>query len=624
MAKRTTFGNTWWGKAWVTAMEKIDYNTNRLPRGRRYANNGSVREIKISEGNVKAKVKGSRPSPYKIDIELPKFTEKQIKEIEGIINDNPALCSMLSIGQLPEGILSLLDSHKIHLFPNSWNDVQSDCSCPDWANPCKHLAAVYYIIANEVDKNPFIVFNLRGVPTERLISAAGIHDEQSHDQWEKYKEKFVPFDSVDMKEYYCSISAIPDLTFKPLDIGLMFLLLQDNPLFYRDGNLKEILSGIYKTVVGKIDTQFLIEDEDEGLLRDNDVYLSYNSNNVLQTFITPPDDLPSELDYKTDVNKVPIIDEKKFAIKYKEHNGCNVTFYKLVAYLANHPDPSECSTSLKFLKYTVSLSMALIRAAAFIPEVFAYSKDEFTIRYVPLINDEHIRNAIDYQAHLMPINVAYNQKAKTLLTRQGAYDILCWTITTLIHNLLTEMYSRISDTLLDTFTKGEVFKVTTFQQSNTAKSITDWLENLSIRKKDISPLIRIEMKEDDEFEVNVDIHNKALPSSPIIPLSQIFGKQKQLYSQPIDVVRTDILKQLVIASMHMPELKGILESKGLRPSIVTLQDMANIIGKVHTVFEILGISIVIPKGLRDLAKPRLFLKASTKSGSTAVSYISLN
>ncbi|KJU84690.1 SWF/SNF family helicase [Candidatus Magnetobacterium bavaricum] len=624
MAKRATFGNTWWGKAWVTAMEKIDYNTNRLPRGRRYANNGSVREIKISEGNVKAKVKGSRPSPYKIDIELPKFTEKQIKEIEGIIHDNPALCSMLSIGQLPEGILSLLDSHKIHLFPSSWNDVQSNCSCPDWANPCKHLAAVYYIIANEIDKNPFIVFNLRGMPTERLISAAGIHDEQTHDHWDRYKERFVPFASTDMKDHYCSISEIPELTFKSLDIGLMFLLLQDNPLFYKDGNLKEILNGIYKTVVSKVDTYFLIEDEDEYVMRNNDIYLSYNSNDVLQAFITPPDNLPSEFNNNTTIQKVPSVDEKKFSINYKEHNGCTIPFDKLVGYLANHPDPSECSASLKFLKYTVALSMALIRAAAFVPEIFAYSKDEFIVRYVPLINDEYIRVAIDYQAHLMPINVAYFQKEKTLLTRQGAYDILCWTITTLIHSLLAEGHRYTLDNLLDTFTKGGIFKVTTFQQSNTAKSITDWLENLSIRKKDISPLIRIEFKEDDEFEVNVDIHNKALPSSPIIPLSQIFGKQKQLYSQPINVVRTDILKQLVIASMHMPELKGILESKGLRPSIVTLQDMANIIGKVRTVFDILGINIVIPKGLRDLAKPRLSLKASVKSGSTAVSYISLN
>jgi len=89
-------------------MERIDYNTNRLPRGRRYANNGSVRTIDIKEGEISAKVQGSMPRPYNIKINLKRFNNSQAKRIREIIESNPAIASKLSLGKLPEALLTLL------------------------------------------------------------------------------------------------------------------------------------------------------------------------------------------------------------------------------------------------------------------------------------------------------------------------------------------------------------------------------------------------------------------------------------------------------------------------------------------------------------------------------------
>ena len=178
MAVRRTFGKTWWGNIWVEAMERIDYNTNRLPRGRTYARNGNVLDIDIENGQVLAKVQGSRPRPYDVKINLKKFSPKEIAKIKEIIASNPAIASELSLGKLPESLLSILEMEKLFILPQSWDDISADCSCPDWANPCKHLAAVYYILANEIDKNPFLIFNLRGVSTEELVEAAGLSTEE--------------------------------------------------------------------------------------------------------------------------------------------------------------------------------------------------------------------------------------------------------------------------------------------------------------------------------------------------------------------------------------------------------------------------------------------------------------
>jgi len=151
------FGNTWWGAKWLDALINTDYS-NRLPRGKRYARNGSVQSIIFAKQNVEAKVSGSRPRPYSVNLTLKPFSKAEKDKLLNIVTDNPLYLSALLTRQLPTELLDECKQLNIKLFPDRWKDISANCSCPDWASCCKHIAAVIYLIANEIDKNPFMVF----------------------------------------------------------------------------------------------------------------------------------------------------------------------------------------------------------------------------------------------------------------------------------------------------------------------------------------------------------------------------------------------------------------------------------------------------------------------------------
>ena len=169
----TKYGKTWWGEQWLGALKHIDYS-NRLPRGASYARNGMVREI-LFEGNIiMAKVAGSRPTPYREKITLHKFTNTEIDKLISLISEQPVILSKLFNRQLDESLAQMAEKAGLQLFPQKWSDLKMDCSCPDWAVPCKHLAAVIYKTSMEIDNNPFLVFSLHGIDLMAELKKRGI------------------------------------------------------------------------------------------------------------------------------------------------------------------------------------------------------------------------------------------------------------------------------------------------------------------------------------------------------------------------------------------------------------------------------------------------------------------
>lgn len=169
----TKYGRTWWGMQWLGALKNIDYS-NRLPRGASYAKNGMVQEIKFNENVIHAKVCGSSSTPYSVNIKLPRFNENQIDKLIDIIISQPVVLSKLLNRQLDIELSSMAGNAGMRLFPRSWTDLRMDCSCPDWAVPCKHLAAVIYKTSMEIDNNPFLVFSLHGVNLLDELKSCGL------------------------------------------------------------------------------------------------------------------------------------------------------------------------------------------------------------------------------------------------------------------------------------------------------------------------------------------------------------------------------------------------------------------------------------------------------------------
>lgn len=168
-SKRGTFGESWWAKRWIQVLESFNIGA-RLGRGRRYARSGQVLTINIEKGRVTASVQGSRSTPYSIDIRLKPLTRNEWKQFINVLNKQPYFTAMLINGNMPDEIEEVFKKAKLSLFPTRSGDLKTDCSCPDWSNPCKHIAAVYYLLGEEFDRNPFFIFTLRGMERDELLS----------------------------------------------------------------------------------------------------------------------------------------------------------------------------------------------------------------------------------------------------------------------------------------------------------------------------------------------------------------------------------------------------------------------------------------------------------------------
>src|SRR3712207_37388 len=167
---RGAFGQSWWAKRWIAVLETFGWG-NRLTRGRSYARSGQVLNIEIEAGRVRAKVQGSRPTPYKVKIEIPPLTDDQWERAIDAMGQQAIFAAKLLAGEMPQNIEEAFVAAGVPLFPQSARDIATDCSCPDVANPCKHIAAVYYLLGERFDEDPFLIFQLRGRTRDQIVQA---------------------------------------------------------------------------------------------------------------------------------------------------------------------------------------------------------------------------------------------------------------------------------------------------------------------------------------------------------------------------------------------------------------------------------------------------------------------
>ena len=171
-SKRGSFGQSWWAKRWIGVLESFDIGA-RLGRGRSYARNGQVLSIDIAEGEVKAKVQGSRPQPYSVTIAVEELTPRHWDRLVEALSGQALFVAKLLAGEMPQDIEQVFEAAKLSLFPRKQEDLKTACSCPDWSNPCKHVAAVYYLLGEEFDRDPFLLFRLRGLGRDELLQRLG-------------------------------------------------------------------------------------------------------------------------------------------------------------------------------------------------------------------------------------------------------------------------------------------------------------------------------------------------------------------------------------------------------------------------------------------------------------------
>jgi uncharacterized Zn finger protein len=169
-SKRGAIGEQWWSQRFIAVLESYGMS-GRLQRGRSYARRGQVIEFALTAGRVTARVQGSRPSPYHVSIGVRPLTPAQWRTVEGRLAAQALFRARLLAGEMPAEIEEIFASCGTPLFPQSASDLEMACNCPDWGVPCKHLAAVCYVLAEAFDTDPFAMLAWRGQGRAELLTA---------------------------------------------------------------------------------------------------------------------------------------------------------------------------------------------------------------------------------------------------------------------------------------------------------------------------------------------------------------------------------------------------------------------------------------------------------------------
>jgi len=168
-SRRGAFVESWWAERWVAALERL-MAPARLARGRRYARAGQVLSLSEQTGTVLAQVQGSRRTPYRVTIGLAPLSDAAWERVIAALARRPDLAASLLAGEMPHDIDEVFAKARASLFPTAPNHLRLHCTCPDWVDVCKHVGATCYLLGEQLDEDPFLLFRLRGRGQDEVMA----------------------------------------------------------------------------------------------------------------------------------------------------------------------------------------------------------------------------------------------------------------------------------------------------------------------------------------------------------------------------------------------------------------------------------------------------------------------
>lgn len=164
-------GTTWWGQRWIAALEQVlAADAGRLARGKTYARAGRAHDLVVAQGTVTAQVTGTRSEPYAVTITLAQLSEDVWQQAIARMAHEAQFTAELLADQMPRRIDEVFVAVGASLFPKSRSDLETSCTCPDWGDPCKHVAATHFLLGEAFDADPFLLFELRGRPRASVLA----------------------------------------------------------------------------------------------------------------------------------------------------------------------------------------------------------------------------------------------------------------------------------------------------------------------------------------------------------------------------------------------------------------------------------------------------------------------
>ncbi|MDR1558015.1 MAG: DEAD/DEAH box helicase [Tannerellaceae bacterium] len=598
-----SFGNTWWGQQWLGALNRIDH-ANRLPRGKSYANKGAVTSIQIKENRIEAKVQGTSINPYKVNIVVPPYYEEQTSVFIDAIRVNPLVLPKLLNRELPQELMSIAEQSGIQIFPSSWRDIKLNCSCPDEAVPCKHLAAVIYIIANEIDKNPFLVFKLHNFDILEHLK-----DMESHLRTEEKQpvlnlydiavEKQYPAEAVINKEAYeqLDFSVIPELTKQIVS------LYPPKTLFF-NGDFQTLLAYHYKTKIKNF----------EKMPWTADISDFHPVRNSRITLCLPQPGTPY-IQYQYAYEEAKTIGLTELCVLLNETPAKRILNY------------SPCFSALY---YVFHYCKQLVRQGALLPQLIENDDCSYRIRWIPALINKHVKTVFDVLLQITPPDVCRleikNKRGKTISENYLPMDenlkALCALFLDFFFKSEESPKSRLGSESAVThnvkvaelfFCPGAQF-FDAFTEKEIPNSIQLWLNRFNIARKEYAPVLAIDEFES-HFDCNVLVESKENSLEAPVPLREFMSDVSHLPQQ------LELIKDLAMLAEYMPGLNELIASSGKTPVRFDNATVVEMLEKTLPALELFGIRILLPKSLQNILKPQVSMRIDKRG---LKSYFSLN
>lgn len=580
-----------------------------------YANPTRVPSLEIKGTTVTAPVKGRRKHPYRVKVSLRPFSKTERSQILKAVSSNPFVLGELLNGQLPADIHELANERGINLLPKDWKSLNGTCSCPDWAVPCKHLAAVIYLLANEIDKNPFLIFRLHGMDllaevkkrsqfdSEQSVQSDAVELQPPSETASTPRKSPLPLLDLDL-------SAIPELGER------LFTLLQERPLFH-ENDFREILKTQYAR------TSLRVARLEPGL-RDDAIdvrdYLGYTVHiDEFGTFVSSVD-TTGEVVHKWQQDWI----EDLFRLRTHGLQSVN-----------------EGDAHAVFWYVVFRVALKLLAQQAFVPRMVAYPEEESTIRWEAATIDGAITEILTQLYELCPLDMLRNDSSENagfLEPKQQVDGILNLLLTHFIslafHFAPPEDHE---DTVQMWFFTGNRHKFKWFGYRDTPQVVQRWLNCLSFRDRSHRVLMFIqEILPPDRRPELLSLSREGLQISTDLLLGVTFKVERdtRVYSlAEIGAEATSIpdgpliLSDLAFLSTYFPDLRDLLQSSVRGNEDVraySFAEFAPILLQVLPVLKLLGVHLILPKSLDRLLRPKVSVRVSRKSKEEVKSYLQLN
>lgn len=644
------------------SIDNIGFCISNDVLNKQYIEPNNINQLVMKQNQIVANVQGRHIEPYKTKLIISRFNSTHLSIIRSIIFDDPDIASSLNESTLHEQLLQKLENERIFFLPHDRMEVETSCNCRDWENPCEHVRALYAVLIQQIQLNPFLLFEIRGLNKEKILNIANkaltkqtttsvisaiplketiekpkiiLNKYEQRKTYqnskENFQDKFIKIENVIIKEKSKAPES-PNIKDVQTEIDSIFKILPEHPTFYDRTDFKAMLEKLYIEILEK--TECYKSDPNIYKARNANFYLYFNKDNKLKAFVTPSTyfshylkSLSSRTKFRHGSIEVPVIDETNNSINFKNKEGIIIqpdnffTYFRRLPY--NQKDVHDTASSI-FFNYASSLAIELVKKGLFIPEVIFESHSSFSIRYLPHIKNDLIAKQLELLKKLMPENVFFKRDNSSVLPDDAYIDILSLFVTDLIHNLKLYDNKKYRNNLIRAFTTPTAYILNKNEDSNTPNLISNWLQALYIKNHTVSPMLRIELDNDDSFRIYIDLKDKANSLNPIIPYKEIYHAEGMLFSQPVEKIIDSIEKQLAVLSIYMPILDKIISSKGNIIPILKLNQMADVITKTLNVMKLMGINVTLPKELKNFAKAKISYKAKIKKNNSEVSYLSLN